>query len=210
VPQSTGSLSLSDGCPHTHFYLSVVGCVTFERVVGILTTMSTYSILPDGKLVITASAVSSKHDFDFLVGGWKIRNRKLKKPLAGCDEWDEVEATQNLRQILHGLGNFDIFSTAFDGKPFEGFTLRLFDPQTRLWTIYWADSAAAKLDGGKVGSFDGDTGEFFGRDVVAGKNVIVKFYWDKRNAEAPVWTAAFSADEGETWETNWYAYFARP
>jgi hypothetical protein len=164
--------------------------------------MSMDSILRDGKLAITASENSSRHDFDFLIGGWKIRNRKLKEPLAGRDEWDEFDATQNLRQVLLGFGNFDIFSTQFDGKPFEGFTLRLFDPQTRLWTIYWADSNAVRLDGGKVGSFDGDIGEFFARDV--------KFHWDKRNREAPVWSAAFSVDEGQTWEWNWYAYFARP
>ena len=171
--------------------------------------MSMYTIFPDEKLAITASESSSKNDFDFLVGGWKIRNRKLKEPLSGRDEWDEFDATQNLRQILLGAGNFDIFSTKFDGMPFEGFTLRLFDPQSRLWTIYWADSKAVKLDGGKVGSFDGDIGEFFARDIFAGKNIIVKFLWDKRNPEAPVWSAAYSADEGQTWEWNWYAYFAR-
>jgi hypothetical protein len=86
--------------------------------------------------------------------------------------------------VGQGSGNFDIFSTELDGKPFEGFTLRLFDPQTRLWTIYWADSNAVRLDGGK-------------------------FHWDKRNPGAPVWSAAFSVDEGQTWEWNWYAYFAR-
>ena len=171
--------------------------------------MGMYSILPDGKLTITASKDSSRHDFDFLVGGWKIRNRKLKEPLSGRDEWDEFDATQNLSQILLGFGNFDIFSTEFDGKPFEGFTLRLFDPQTCLWTIYWADSNAVKLDNGKVGSFDGDIGEFFARDVFAGKNIFVKFHWDKHNPEAPIYSAAYSVDEGQTWEWNWYAYFAR-
>jgi hypothetical protein len=170
--------------------------------------MNRYAIFPGEKLAITASKHSSKHDFDFLVGEWKIRNRKLKEPLSGREEWDEFDATQNLRQILQGFGNFDIFSTEFDGKPFEGFTLRLFDPQTRLWTIYWADSNGVKQDSGKVGSFDGDIGEFFARDVFAGKNIIVKFHWDKRNPEAPVWSAAFSADEGQTWEWNWHAYFS--
>jgi hypothetical protein len=174
------------------------------------TVMSTYSILPDGHLAIAASQSSSQDDFDFLLGGWKIRNRKLKEPLARCDEWEEFDATQHFHQILQGFGNYDIFSAEFDGKPFEGFTLRLFDPQTRLWTIYWADSSAAKLDGGKVGSFDGDIGEFFAREVVAGRNVIVRFHWDKRNPEGPIWSAAFSGDEGHTWEWNWYAYFARP
>jgi hypothetical protein len=174
------------------------------------TMMNKYSILPDGRLAITASESSSKRDFDFLVGGWKVRSRKLKEPLSGRAEWDEFDATQNLRQILHGLGNFDIFSTEVDGKPLEVFTLRLFDPKTRLWTIYWADSHAGKLDGGKVGSFSGDIGEFFAREVFAGKSVIVRFLWDKRNPEAPVWSAAYSSDEGQTWEWNWHAHFVRP
>jgi len=85
----------------------------------------------------------------------------------------------------------------------------LFDPQTRLWTIYWADSNAVKLDGGKVGSFDGEIGDFFAREVFAGKDIIVKFHWEKHNPEAPIYSAAFSVDEGQTWEWNWYAYFAR-
>jgi hypothetical protein len=172
--------------------------------------MSRYSVSPDGTLVTAASASSSPHDFDFLVGGWKIRNRKLQRPLSGDDAWVEFDARHDFRQILHGLGNFDIFSTELDGQPFEAFTLRLFNPETRLWTIYWADSKAATLDGGKVGSFDGDLGEFFARDVFAGRNVIVRFHWDKRNPEAPIWSAAFSADEGRTWEWNWHAHFARP
>ncbi len=171
--------------------------------------MNMFSILPDGKLAIGANDGSSRHDFDFLVGGWKIKNRRRKEPLSGRDEWDEFDAIQNLRQILHGSGNFDVFSTELDGKPFEGFTLRLFDPQTRLWTLYWADSNTVKLDGGKVGSFDGSIGEFFSREVVSGKDVIVRFHWEKREPDAPIWSAAFSVDEGRTWEWNWYAHFTR-
>src|SRR4029079_12311904 len=136
--------------------------------------MTAFSLSSDGNLAITASETSSKNDFDYLVGNWNIRNRTLKEQLTGSDEWAEFDATQEFRLILLGLGNFDIFRTEFDGKPFEGLTVRLFDPQTRLWTIYWADSSAMKLDAGKVGSFDGDEGDFFGREVVAGQDVIVK------------------------------------
>lgn len=99
--------------------------------------MGAFSLSPDGKLAIAASGTSSKNDFDYLVGNWNIRNRTLKEPLADSDEWDEFDATQECRPILLGLGNFDIFHTELDGKPFEGLTVRLFDPQTRLWTIYW-------------------------------------------------------------------------
>ena len=154
--------------------------------------MSAFSLSSDGKLAITASETSSKNDFDYLVGNWNIRNRTLKEPLARSDEWEEFDATQEL-----------------GGKPFEGLTVRLFDPKTRLWTIYWADSNAGKLDDGKVGSFNGDEGEFFGREVVAGKDVIVKFHWDKRNPKAPIYSRAFSADAGRTWEWNWYSNFSQ-
>lgn len=170
--------------------------------------MSVFSLSSDGKLAITASDTSSNTDFDYLVGKWTIRNRTLKEQLVGSDDWDEFDATQEFHQILLGQGNFDIFRTELDGKPFEGLTVRLFDPQTRLWTIYWADSNAVKLDDGKVGSFDGNVGEFFGREVVTDKNIIVKFHWDKSKPKAPVYSRAFSADEGRTWEWNWYSTFS--
>ena len=66
-----------------------------------------------------------------------------------------------------------------------------------------------KLDGGKVGSFGGDDGEFFGREAVAGTDVIVKFHWEKRDREAPIYSRAFSADAGRTWEWNWYSTSSR-
>ena len=170
--------------------------------------MSALFLSTDGNLEVTASENSSKNDFDYLVGRWNIRNRTLKEPLSGGDEWEEFDATQELRPILLGLGNFDIFQTELGGKPFEGLTVRLFDPETRLWTIYWADSNEMKMDDGKVGSFDGDEGDFFGREVVDGKDVIVKFHWDKRNPKAPIYSRAFSADAGRTWEWNWYSEFS--
>jgi hypothetical protein len=169
----------------------------------------TLSFAADGKLALTASATSSKGDFDYLVGKWSIRNRTLKEPLVGIDDWIEFDATQELRPILLGLGNFDIFHTNLDGKPFEGLTIRLFNQKTRLWTIYWADSNTMELDDGKVGSFDGEEGDFYGHEIVAGKKVIVRFHWDKSNPSAPIYSRAFSIDAGLTWEWNWYSNFSR-
>jgi hypothetical protein len=171
--------------------------------------MRAFSTSSDGKLEVTASETSSKSDFDYLIGRWNIRTRALKEPLSGIDEWREFDATQECNSVLLGLGNVDVFQTELDGKPFEGLTVRLFDPRTRLWTIYWADSKEMKLDDGKVGSFDGDEGEFFGREVVAGNDLIVKFHWDKRDPDAPIYSRAFSADAGRTWEWNWYSSFSR-
>ena len=85
-----------------------------------------------GNLNITPSENSSNHDFDFYFGKWKIHNRKLKTRLNDCDEWIEFEAEQECRPILNNFGNTDNFHADFDGKPFEGMTLRLFNPQTKL------------------------------------------------------------------------------
>ncbi len=160
-------------------------------------------------LNINAAKTSSPNDFDFFVGKWKVHNRKLIKRLAGCDEWTEFEAVSECRKILNGFGNIDSFSANSDGKVFEGMTLRLFNPNTKLWTIYWADSNVVVLDVPQIGSFENGTGEFYARDVFDGKPIIVKFKWDATGANTPSWSQAFSADEGKTWEWNWFMNFER-
>lgn len=160
-----------------------------------------------GDLDIAPAADSAPGDFDFLVGSWKIHNRKLKNRLAGCREWEEFEATGECRKILAGFGNIDSFCTDAGSAPFEGMTLRLFNPLTRLWSIYWADSRAVTLDVPQIGSFKNHTGDFYARDVFAGKNIIVRFKWEAGNPDAPVWSQAFSPDNGVTWEWNWQMNF---
>ncbi len=166
--------------------------------------MEELTIDGDRGLVIIPSVTSSQRDFDFYVGKWKIRNRKLKERLKQCTEWSEFEADQEMRKILGGLGNRDNFLTTFNGEPFEGMTLRLFDPTTGLWSMYWADSSTGVLQPPTVGSFYGDVGRFFTRDSHEGQEIIVVFEWNKSDPAAPTWSQAFSTDEGQSWETNWY------
>ena len=162
-----------------------------------------------GELEIVASNTSSREDFNFLIGRWKIHNRKLKTRLNNDDEWFEFEATCECRKILNGFGNTDQFLTEFDGVPFEGAAFRLFNPHTRLWSIYWADSNLVTMDVPQVGSFNGNIGRFYAQDFYAGKPIVVVFEWNKTNPDVPVWSQAFSPDKGETWEWNWYMTFER-
>src|SRR5688572_30905912 len=92
------------------------------------------------ELSISASTGSSPNDFDFLIGKWNIRSRKLNSRLTGCTDWTESPARGECRKILTGMGNIDSFETETDGKKVEGMALRLFNPKSRLWSIYWADS----------------------------------------------------------------------
>ena len=155
-------------------------------------------------LEIVPSETSSEHDFDFFHGVWKIKNRKLRSRLTGSDEWLEFDSMCECHPILHGFGNIDKFTADLDDGPFEAFGLRLFNPKTRLWSIYWADSRVVTLDVPQVGSFDGNLGEFLARDTWQGTPVIVKFRWDRSDPDNLKWSQAFSPDEGRTWEWNWY------
>src|SRR6266487_2080220 len=118
-------------------------------------------------------------------------------------EWEEFESTdENVGMILNGIGNTDIYKSTLDGKPFEGLTLRLFNPKTRLWSLYWVPSNTGVMDPPVVGSFEGNIGKFYGKDVFQGKPILVVFVWDKTDKDNPVWSQAFSPDNGKTWEWN--------
>ncbi len=164
---------------------------------------------PSGDLEIISSKNSSRNDFDFFIGKWKIQNRRLKTRLNNCKEWLEFEATGEAFKMLNGFGNFNEYRTKFDDVPFEGMALRLFNPKNRLWSIYWADSNVVVLDVPQIGSFDGNIGNFYARDVFQEKDIIVLYHWDKANPDLPLWSQAFSADNGNTWEVNWYMSFYR-
>ena len=152
---------------------------------------------------------ATSHEFDFLLGRWTVRNRRLVERLAGSDEWDEFESRAAARTLPGGLGNEDVYCTEYAGG-FVGMSFRLFDPETELWSIYWADTRRpGRLDPPVVGSFDGDTGVFEGDDMLGDRPIRVRFTWSGVTTPTPRWEQAFSADGGETWETNWIMDFAR-
>ena len=163
---------------------------------------------PNGNLLIKASLTSSPNDFDFLVGKWKMYHRRLDKRLENCKEWTEFESVDSNYKILSGTADMDIYSTTqmpgLEGNLFEGVTLRLFDPKTRLWRLYWVASNVGVLDPPVVGSFENNVGHFFAKDTFNGKNIIMVFRWDVRDKDHPIWSQAFSPDNGKTWEWNWY------
>src|SRR4051812_27247369 len=58
-----------------------------------------------GDLVIDPSPTSSLNDFDFLIGKWKLKHKRLKSRLSHSNEWEEFETTVEDFGILEGMGN---------------------------------------------------------------------------------------------------------
>ncbi|MFF0860136.1 hypothetical protein ACIBK9_35805 [Nonomuraea sp. NPDC050227] len=147
-------------------------------------------------------------DFDFLAGTWDVVNRRLLKPLAGSDEWDEFPGRSVATRHFDGAASFD--EIAFPTKGRHGMTVRVRNPATRQWSIYWASSATGTLDTRPmVGAFTGNRGEFYGEETHEGRPVRCRFVWTVVDERRARWEQAFSADDGQTWETNWTMDFTR-
>jgi hypothetical protein len=147
------------------------------------------------------------HDFDYFEGAWTLKQRRLKSRGAGSSEWDEFPGTLCMSLYLDGLATVD--ELYMPTKKSSGLTVRVFDPRTRQWSIYWASSTTGRLDPvAVVGGFERDHGEFYAADEDNHRPIKVRFLWDKIDHNHARWQQAFSYDN-RTWETNWTADFFR-
>jgi hypothetical protein len=157
-----------------------------------------------------AGSMSSAKDFDFLLGRWRVRHRRLKRRLEGCTEWESFSGTSDARQLMAGLGNVDDNLIELPAGPYRAVSLRAFDPQTRQWAIWWLDGRApTQIDVPVRGGFANGIGVFLADDTFEGRSIRVRFTWSRITAVSARWEQAFSENGGDTWETNWEMDFER-
>ncbi len=142
-------------------------------------------------------------DFDFFMGSWKVHNKRLRRPLTGSTEWYEFDAKVVARKIWGGKANMDEYEAQGPDGPIRGLTVRLYEPQSRQWRIYWANQARGVIDVPVVGEFKEGRGEFYDQEIFEGKSIFVRYVWSDIKANSARWEQAFSEDGGKTWETNW-------
>jgi hypothetical protein len=139
-------------------------------------------------------------DFDFLVGTWRVRNRRLRERLTGCTDWEEFENTFVVRSHLNGLVNVD--EATLPG--YRGMTFRTYDIAAGEWSLHWLHSQDLRMDPAPVrGRFDGGVGTFVAEDTHAGVPIRCRYRWTVLGPGAATWEQAFSTDGGASWETNW-------
>jgi hypothetical protein len=145
-----------------------------------------------------------QHDFDFEVGSWKIHLKRLLDRLAGSTTWVEFDGTSVTRKVWNGRADLEEFETDTSaGGHIEGLTLRLYDPQSHQWRLYWANSKNGTIDPPQIGEFKSGRGEFYAQDTWKGRAVFVRFIWSDTTTNSPHFEQSFSDDGGKTWEVNW-------
>lgn len=146
-----------------------------------------------------------QHDFDFEIGAWRTRLKRLVDPLSGSKTWVEYEGTTVVRKILGGRANLVELDVQGPAGRIEGLSLRLYDPQARQWSLNFSNIKTGTLSPPSIGNFSNGRGEFYSKETLDGREILVRFVISNITATSCHFEQAYSADGGKTWEVNWIA-----
>jgi hypothetical protein len=152
---------------------------------------------------------NAQSDFDFFIGRWNVRNRRLRERLKGSTEWDEFDGTVVARPLWGGHGNVDEYEARAPFGLIQGMTVRLYNRRSGQWSLTWANRDNGVLDTPMIGGFRDGRGEFYDQEMFEGRSIYVRYVWSDITKASCRWEQAFSPDGGKTWEVNWIMEFTR-
>src|SRR5437867_82777 len=151
----------------------------------------------------------SQHDFDFEIGTWKTHLKRRLRPLTGSTTWVEYEGTTVVRKVWNGRANLVELEVDGPAGHIEGLSLRLYNPESRQWSLNFSNSADGTLSPPTIGEFKNGCGEFFNQETLNGRAIYVRFVISCITPNSCRFEQAFSDDGGKTWEVNWIAIDTR-
>jgi len=144
-------------------------------------------------------------DFDFEIGNWKTHLKRRLRPLTGSNTWVEYEGTTIVRKVWNGRANLvELDVTGTTGR-IEGLSLRLYNPESRQWSLNFSSVAGGTLSPPTIGEFKNGRGEFYNQETLNGRAILVRFVIYDISPTSVKFEQAFSDDGGKTWEVNWMA-----
>jgi hypothetical protein len=85
----------------------------------------------------------------------------------------------------------------------EGLSLRLYNPDSRQWSLNFSNSRGGTLSPPTIGEFKNGRGEFFSQESLNGRAILVRFIISDITPTSARFEQSFSDDGGKTWEVNW-------
>ncbi|MFP2905583.1 hypothetical protein ACLESD_11105 [Pyxidicoccus sp. 3LFB2] len=146
-----------------------------------------------------------QHDFDWELGTWTTRLKRRLRPLTGSNDWVEYEGTTVVRKVWNGRANLVELDVRGPAGHIEGLSLRLYNPESRQWSLNFASSAGGTLTPPTIGGFKNGRGEFHAQETLNGRAIFVRFVISDITPDSCRFEQAFSEDGGKTWEVNWIA-----
>ena len=156
---------------------------------------------PQGATVLR----DGQHDFDFEIGTWRTHLKRRQNPLSGSNTWVEYEGTTVVRKVWNGRANLVELDVEGPAGRIEALSLRLYNPETRQWSLNFSNSRTGTMSPPTIGSFNDGRGEFYSEETLDGRPILVRFVISDVTPESCRFEQAFSDDGGMTWEVNWIA-----
>jgi hypothetical protein len=150
-----------------------------------------------------AGAGDGRRDFDPLLGDWTYHLKRRKDPLTGSNTWVNLTGNGVCYKVWDSGAQLDTIVVDGGGQHIEGLTLRLFNPKSQQWRLYWANSKDGIVVVPQIGEFKNGHGQFYAQDIFNDKSIFIKFDWTATTSRAPHFEQSFSADGGKSWEVNW-------
>ncbi len=161
--------------------------------------------VPGSTLQAAPADHDGQRDFDFEIGNWKTHISRLEHPLSGSQKWLQYEGTSVVRPVWSGRANLVELEVDSPAGHLEGLSLRLYNPQSKQWSLNFANSRVGSLSQPAVGEFRNGRGEFYDQESFNGKIILVRGVWSDITPNSCRFEQSFSADGGKTWEMNWIA-----
>ncbi len=150
-----------------------------------------------------------QHDFDFEFGSWKTHLWRLERPLTGSKSWIEYDGTTVVRKVWDGRANLVELEVDGPAGHIKALSLRLYNPQSRQWSLNFATVGGGTLGTPTIGEFKDGRGEFYDQEPINGRAALVRFVISDIKPDSCRFEQAFSEDGGKTWEVNWIAIDTR-
>ena len=192
-----------------HTYLFVVLLLGLFFIVNRSKAEEPNSSKSRADLPQTLEKRDGQHDFDFEIGTWKTQLSRLQHPLSGSTTWVEYVGSSVVRKVCDGRANLIELDVNGPAGRIEGLSLRLYNPESRQWSLNFSNIKAGTLSPPVFGEFKNGRGEFFGLDTFNGRAILVRFVISDITAESCRFEQSFSDDGGKTWEVNWIAIDTR-
>jgi hypothetical protein len=182
-----------------------IASLTIAALVLVGMTGETTTALQTQASAASQTSRDGSHDFDFEIGEWSTHVKRLQRPLSGSTTWVEYTGTTIVHGVLGRRANLAELSIEGPAGRIEGAALRLYNHETRQWSINYFSAAEGTLTAPLSGEFRDGRGVFYGQDTFAGRVVLVRFVILKESDARYRFEQSYSADGGEHWELNWVA-----